>query len=282
MNPPRVNLFQRAVQNATQGDTGNAFQKLFGSIAATKSSTSAFGQTAPQGASQGAPPCCSHESVPLDKWSLGHLSEAKQAFIKPRLLELFNLKNNLKQKHHQFRIARACMHEKKIQNNLVKDLNNMAYIFQLVLFRNPYEIIATRVQDSDKRSLYTVYLKVIKALLLDKCETKADFLRYLERQIIMTGDKRLLATFRLLDANNIVKLSHDVYDEVVGFLTAVILLLNFEGHPQLTLQAGLTCCYYPDKVSRILTDLVAACYGPTEQTSTLHNDLEIEAWIKEL
>jgi len=238
-----------------------------------------FASQPSQAASQPSQAASQPLSPQLKKWSLSDLSEAKQAFIKPRLQELFNLKNNLNQKHHQFRVARACIHKQGLSDDLTQDLQDFKYIFQLVLCENPCEIIATRVEDLSKRNLYTVYLKLVKALLMDKCETKADLIKYLDEKITLTGDKRFLVTFRLLNEHNISKLSQDLYDEMTGFLVAVILLLNFEGYPHMTLQAGQTCCYYPKKVTRILTDLVAACYGPF-LSAVCHNDLEIEAWIK--
>jgi hypothetical protein len=216
----------------------------------------------------------------LEHWSLRDLSETKQAFIKPRLQELFNLRNNLDQKLHQFRIARACIHKRDVADDLTQDLKNMAYTFQLLLFKDPCKIIATRVENTDKRNLYTVYIKMLKALLMDKCKTKVDLIKYLDRQISLTGNKRFMITFRLLDEHNIFKLAQDFYDEMTGFLVAVVLLINFEGYPEVALQAGRACCYYPDKVSKTLTDLVAACYGPTTPTTRPYNDPEIGAWIK--
>ena len=114
---------------------------------------------------------------------------------------------------------------------------------------------------------------------MDKCETKDDLLRYLDKQITLTGNKRLFVTFKLLTEHNVSVLSRDPYDEMTGFMIAVILLLNFERHPHMTIQAGRASCYYPEKVTRILTDFVSACYGPTEPVDTLHDDLEIGAWV---
>ena len=216
----------------------------------------------------------------LEHWSLRDLPETKQAFIKPRLQELFDLRNNLDQKRHQFRIARACIHKRDVADDLTQDLENMAYTFQLLLFKDPCKIIATRVEDADKRNLYTVYIKTLKALLMDKCETKVDLIKYLDKQISLTGNKRFMMTFRLLDEHNIFKLAQDFYDEMTGFLVAVILLINFEGYPEIALQAGRACCYYPEKVSKTLTDLVAACYGPATPVTRPYNDPEIGAWIK--
>ncbi len=216
----------------------------------------------------------------LEHWSLCDLSKTKQAFIKPRLQELFDLRNNLDQKLHQFRIARACIHKQDVADDLTQDLENMAYTFQLLLFKDPCKIIATRVKDTDKRNLYTVYIKMLKVLLMDKCKTKINLIKYLDRQISLTGNKRFMITFRLLDEHNIVKLTQDFYDEITGFLVAIILFINFEGYPELTLKAGRACCYYPNKVSRTLTDLVAACYGPATPATRPYNDPEIGAWIK--